>query len=968
VNLLLFRHAECAWRQIIRPWLEQGRGKLVRSYVVVATRGQAYGLKQRCLTAGVPLLGVEFLTPGLARKKWLPLHLAENPTPVARPSIGRELLLLGLRVLIEGRLKALTPEETDWGFWKSVQSDPERVLDDFDELLKAGFRETDFPLPLLSSLLSELRGWVDQLGYELAPLQSEHAALTPLPKNARRVGGRLLVYGLTAELWGEFSNVAALARRFDELLVALPQPEFRGQKALDENWVEMWQALLGTEAQSIDEDAIESCEAVAALGGFSAGAAGPAPAASTLPCRVIAGRTRRDEMIQVAEEIQSALQRGATHVGVVFPKADAACARLTAHLTARGIQFHSTIELAGTADLETQVQRALVRFHQRGARLEELLELWPLLKMLGRTSLSLGAVRRLCERLFDEKQSHALAAYQEALEASERPEWQAVAEIAKILLPGLPAEVTLAAALERFDQLCAALDLPAPAGFSALRALGTRETRPLPAGAVLSALDSLIPEGVATVQPGQSSFARVTLLTRRRAEGLSFSHLFLVEANAGIWPRRSEASPWLPDEHRAKLERSSRFSLGVFSSEDRLWLEKRSYAALLRDTSAEVVFSGAVFDEAEPEKRLMPNGWVERALWSDPALRTADCEIDEIFAQLAVGFPRPESAPKPGTAAWLSIWRSRRAVDQPFDEYFFCVPPQLVRPDVLPARLIERGAQDPAELWFDAVLATPAIDWRPLVRARRKSLGQWVHRVLSQALQPGEALGVLGPARTPEDVRARLASELLRLRANWPQNRYWDSFFLELSRCCEQLLAAAATLPNGGYVATELPLPRAATVPIGRGERLAVRGRVDLAYFDRQEWDGAAVEIIDFKTGADAALSPDRMAGDGFALQLGVYLAAAESLGVRAGRVWMVKPELNGFSSIDLSQLPHALQSLQRLGQHLRSGLYGALTPDPSEYAPEGRQWPLACVPISQETLESKWTLTFGGLEEVELE
>jgi hypothetical protein len=78
----------------------------------------------------------------------------------------------------------------------------------------------------------------------------------------------------------------------------------------------------------------------------------------------------------------------------------------------------------------------------------------------------------------------------------------------------------------------------------------------------------------------------------------------------------------------------------------------------------------------------------------------------------------------------------------------------------------------------------------------------------------------------------------------------------------------------------------------------------------------------------------------------------------------MLKPELNGFSSLDLSELPVALQPLEQIGRHLRSGVYGALTADASDYGPRGLQWPVACVPIASEILEAKFAKSFGALED----
>lgn len=958
LQILLYRHAETAWQQAVRPWLAGTRGQLTRSYVVVPTRGQAYGLKLRCLIEGVPLLGVEFLTPGLARKRWLPLHLQEKGES-AQPTAGREVLLLGLRVLIERRLEPLASDDAEWGFWKSLQSDPERVLDDFDELLKAGFRAEHFGLQPLREIFAELVAWLTRLGYELAPLQSEVAALSLLPPGAAQLGGRLLIYGLTAELWSEFFNVAALARRFADLTVVLPEPEFRGRKHLDENWIELWEALLGASALAIaPEETFPTCESVGAL--WRAGRAEKRASREALPCRLVVGCTRRDEMRLIVSEIESALSRGADHIGVIFPQADAAHATLVNLLRGRSIQCHNTIDVTGSSPIETQLQRALLTFYQRGARLEDLLELWPLLKAIGRTAVALGKLRDVCSRLFDEKQTHALSAYQERLQEENRPEWREVAKIVGLLLPPFAAETTIGIALERFTALCEAFEIQPPASLGALGVLAQRETRMLPAGSVFAALLSFIPEGSAVIDPESGNFARVTLLTRRRAEGLSFSHLIFAEANAGVWPRRLEASPWLPDEYKEQLNAASRFSLGVFTSEDRATLEKLSYAALARDTRTEVIFSAALFDEAQPEARLAANTWVERVLWSDPKLRTADCDLEEIFAQLAHSFPRAKSSLEPAAlAAWLGVWNGRRDPKRAFDEYFFCVDPTRLRPDVLSARLLERAVQDPAELWFGAVLGASRIEWRPFLRARKRAIGQWVHRVLAAALQAQPVEGAFGERLEFDRVRQRLHAELDQVREHWPHNPYWDSFHLELTRACETLLSAVYALPVGQYVATELPLPWNASVPIGENERLRVRGRVDVAWFDQPEWLGATVDIVDFKTGADAALSTQRMANEGFALQLGVYLAAAESLGAARGRVWMLKPELNGFSHLEMADLAAALAPLSQIGRHLRTGIYGALTPDASEYAPEGLIWPLACVPIAAETLEAKFAASF---------
>lgn len=949
-ELHLTRDWDAAWHQVVRPWFATPGG-LRRDFVLVPTRGQAAALKQRCVRETLPLLGVEFLTPGLARQKWLALAAAAPAdSPLRRPALGRELLLLGLRALIERRLAPLRPEDRAWGLWKSLQSDPTRALDDFDDLLQAGFTAADFPTAALREIFSELAAWVEQLGYTLAPGQAEAAALTPVPAGARRLGGRLLLSGFGAEAWGEFTNLAALARHGTDLTVILPEPELRGKKAPEENWVELWTALLGVEARLIDPAMTgANCGKVGAL--WTDGG-GPAERA-----RVIVGQTRADEMTLVADELARLVGAGADNVAVVFPQADAAHLRLAQLLATRGVPFSDLLETAGPPPIDAQLQRALLTFYERGARLEELLDLWPLLRALNFVQQPPRAVRAVCERLFDEAQTHALAAYSDRLRQDQRADRREIARIAELLLPAWPAGLSLADASQRFEVVSRKFNLEPPATWPALAAFAARETRLLPARVVFAALADFLPLKVsANGTPGRGCFAPVTFTTRRRAAGVAWSHLILVESNAGVWPVRAAASCWLPDDQRMVLNARSRFSLGLFTSEDHAALEKQGYIALTRDTREEVIFSAALFDEEEPELRLAPNAWLERVLLAQTPQSLSGGGPAESFAALAQSATPKSIAVAP--ADWAAVWQRRRDPAAPFDEYFFSGPPEKTRPARLAARQIERGVQDPAELWFEAVLGVRRVDWAPLARARKKSLGQLAHRLLAEAMRGAPAEGIFRVKPAPVEAQARLARALATLREQWPRDRYWDSLHGELGDLCERLLGKLAALSTGGFVAVEARLPEGASIPLGPGVRLPVQGRMDLVLLDRPVWRGARVDIIDFKTGADAKLSAERMAR-GASLQLGVYLAAVESLGIAGGRVWMLKPEAGASAALELGELPVALAALAQLDRHLATGRYGALTPDRTEFS-HGFEWPLACAPVRHTVLAQKYAVTFG--------
>jgi hypothetical protein len=946
-ELHLARDWDAAWREIVRPWLA-APAALRRDFVLVPTRGQAHALKLRCVREGLPLLGVEFLTPGLARQKWVAL------APPARPALGRELLLLNLRALVEERLAPLPPEAPAWGLWKSLQSDPEGALDAFDELLQAGFAARDFPLPTLREIFGELERRVAQAGYDFSARQNIAAATAPAPA-ASRLGGRLLVYGFAMEHGREFASLVALARHADEVSVLLPGPEF-GRKDGDERWIEELEKALGVEALPLD--APERAGSGAAVAHLWTGTGGGGARATLL-----IGHTRADEMQLVAGEIARRLAAGADNLAVIFPCAGAAHLRLARLLAERGLPFNDLLESAGPVAVDTQLQRALLAFYELGARLEELLALWPLLHAMGHTPQATGAARDVCERVFDARQTHSLATVLPDLAARERPEWREVARVAGLLLPAWPDRLTLADALERFTAAGRRFGLPGAEAWPALAAYAQQDRRELPAKIVTAALASFLPKkSAATGAPGHGLFAPVTLTTWRRAAALAWSDVIFTESNAGVWPRRTESGCWLTDEQREELNRRTRFGVGLLTSDSRAWVEKQGCADLAANAAGEVVFSAALFDEEEPELKLAPNAWLERVLLAGDTAGTGT-DLEEQLTHLAQKVVMPAETGGATWGTWFDIWQRRRDPAVAFDEHFLCGDPAVTRPVELAPRLIERAVQDPAELWFEGVLRLQRVGWSPLVRARKKSLGSLVHRVLASALRGAPAEGMFKELPAEADARARLAAELAKLRDQWPRDRYWDSFHAELGEMAAGLLTQVYRLPAGRFVAVEARLPAGTAILLdGEGGRLGIAGRMDLALSDRPAWAGAQVDVVDFKTGADARLTARAMAR-GSSLQLGIYLAAVETLGVAGARVWMLKPGATKPSSLGLSELPEALASLTQLGRHLATGCYGALTADRTDFS-HGGEWPLACTPVRHAVLEKKFAATFGAVPE----
>jgi hypothetical protein len=937
VDLFLSRFAESEWRGVVRPWLEASRGSLGRSILVAPTRGQTQALKQRCLEENVPVLGVEFLTPGLARRK-----------RGAPEELAKGLQLLVLRSKIEARLEALAEDDPSRGTWRSLASDLEVALQDFESLLRGGYRAGHFPRPELREVFGELSSWVESHGYVLGPLQDEKDALGPASAENARIADRVLVLAGGPEGWGEFFGLLAFVKRCPSVCVVLSEPEFSGSGLSGEAWVDAWEKALGTAPLPIDiEDPAGGCGGVADLWGRVSG--------SSERADLLVGMSRSDEMQMVAEHVERILAAGAQSIGVIFPKADAAHGLLARLLGARGIAFADLIGCVGTVPIETRILRALADLYERGCRLEELLALWPLLLTHGATTLSPGGARRACEELYEKVQAHAFVPHLSLLETLGEA-GKEVARIGRLVGPSWPERLTPAEALGLFSDAMERLGIDPPTGWSTLQEFALRAKDPMPARALVEAIRSFIPEkGPPSSAPGKSTFARVTLTTVRRAAGVAWSHALFVEANEHCWPRRDESSCWLLDEDRSRLDRTEgRFSIGLPTAEERSATERRLYQAIARDTRCRVAFSAAHLDPEDPELKLDPNGWLERVLWDKGYLKGGRGQEGPLHRIALVRRVDSEAEVPP---EWLAVWSRRRDPSAPFDAHFLG-DPGGARPLRLSPSQIERGAIDPATLWFDAVIRVRRIDWRPFSRARGTTVGILGHGLLASALGSAPTGGDFFRMPHREVAEESLASEIARLRERWPRELYWDSFQLDVARAASQLLARVYDMGDLPYGAAEAPLPADASVPLDESTRIPVHGRMDLVLADRERWDGARVEILDFKTGSTKPISAKLMASGCTLLQLGVYLEAARSVGAQ-GRVWVLKPEKKP-SSLAMEELPEALVKLRAVGRHLATGLYGALTVDRTEYS-HGFEWPLACSPVPHTVLEAKFAATFGA-------
>ena len=391
--------------------------------------------------------------------------------------------------------------------------------------------------------------------------------------------------------------------------------------------------------------------------------AGAAKARVPENVEVIVGRSKAREMERVAERIGSLLRTGSENIAVIFPKSDAAHGLLVRLLDRQGVTFADLIGTSGTPPIETRVQRAMVDFYERGCRLaEELLALWPMLKAQNLARITVGRAREACQRLFDRVQEHGIEPHMEILEASDDPDWREVGRVARLLLPGWPAMLTLSDALDRFESARDRIMPGAPAGWSALRDFAGHAVEPMSSGAILGVLRAYLPEkGPGEGAPKRSGFAHVTLTTARRAAGVAWSDAIFVESNRGVWPVRRESSCWLGDTERRELSAREDLRLGPATADERLALERHLYSAISRDTGRRVIFSESEHDDDNPEVRLEPNPWLERVL--EALRRHSSGQTNSVPGAFTAGFPFPRPASDggapPADDRWSRIWLRR---------------------------------------------------------------------------------------------------------------------------------------------------------------------------------------------------------------------------------------------------------------------------------------------------------------------
>lgn len=412
------------------------------------------------------------------------------------------------------------------------------------------------------------------------------------------------------------------------------------------------------------------------------------------------------------------------------------------------------------------------------------------------------------------------------------------------------------------------------------RLVGDR--RRVPFREMLDWLDRAVDGALLPLHPEDRGGIRV--LDLMQARGLTFQRVVWIGFQAGLFPRPGREDPYLPDRARRRLREATGFPLplrGEGDEEERLLLglqlgaaaggvelswqrsdesgRPRSPSMALREIARIVLGRPAATELAEASARVRshPRDQLEDLLASTGLLSPAD---DLLLEALRSAGSDVEDAGLPGgrpdLEAGIRMLRATESLDPDVLHYDGRIGHVLAEPPpVTSVSALQQLGRCPLQFFFRRRLRIVPLEEEagPFELAVRE-MGLRVHRILEVVFrglhEEGAFEGGVPRERMPDRVRALLEAAwedgMARLRNRlgrrapllWSieQERWRAALQAFLERDLPPLLEAPA-VPEGFEVARE------ATIPLGEGMELPLRGR-----FDRVFRTPRGLEIGDYKT------------------------------------------------------------------------------------------------------------------------
>lgn len=417
----------------------------------------------------------------------------------------------------------------------------------------------------------------------------------------------------------------------------------------------------------------------------------------------------------------------------------------------------------------------------------------------------------------------------------------------------------------------------------------------------------------------------------------------LLGLNSGQWPRRTGDDPWLPDHilpHRT-------LDPDPITEQDR-----RAFERLRARASGGCVFSRSRRDAQGRALSISPlivaHAELTSALQRGRIPAHAFSDSDRLLAR-----PR-EALATPHLAGALDCWRAWHSRDVGPHDGVVRADHHRIRAAVTrvqSATSLRLLLRDPlAFVWRYALGWSFSVEEEEPLTLNARDFGELVHELLRLAVNQLEPEPGYFKA-TSAQVHQALQAAVAATRTQWPLERaippplLWDHTLQEAEHLAARALAFERDVQAATRCWTEVPFGQA-EIPTGAwpwdpttpvqipGTDFFIRGNIDRLDL---RWDGKAVRLSDYKTGAEPKGAESIVIGGGAELQRVTYAIAARQLLPQVQQV-AARLVFLGQATPSAHKISHLDQAIAALARYVTSAaellLQGKALPGLSERQP----------------------------------
>ena len=978
-SLYIYHDFDEASQAFLTPWaqkhLRQSVPLSTKAAVVVPTRAVAAFIKQHFLSAGVPLLGVSFVTPESLRIRLLMQLKDAQKSPKL---VSKETIHL------------------------IIQSIAER--DDRHHLNSAIAREPELFSNLYNALASTVRGtkalassplkgcaraFERQLvAANLCTAQQADHCILKNRKTISPVFEVVLFYGFTPVHWPLYALLKATVDASRHVAFAIRHST--GSRA-DEAWIGTWEECLGP-ALSVP-GTIDNPRPFEPLARSIESTATEELPPDSPRATILIGAHLKIEAEAVCLQTLSFLSHPkCTRLGIIFAAASPLAREVAAQLTQMGVPHHAVV---GYQPSPTHhLFNAWAHFQHATSR-DAFCDFIDALRAHGLISARRAAF------LFQSLGTAFVDVRTDDLTVLSAKQPSIIRDVPGAAL--LPPNGSLndfatytRTALHQLGSIQAAELLD-----THIHRLSSLHSLPLSRDSFLCWLRSILQKTVHTPSPlGENPFARVQLLTAQDAVVQSWSHLILAGFNHGQWPTDLIDSPLMPDTaieglNPLMLRQGSQGEghliapFGYLLSTQEIRAQTlTNFVHLIENVRCDLAVTASCADGRDLSR---PAGVSDLLARLHKAQDSGPLTLQRLSTYVAATeqwleaahYKKDVHSSKPTVAATVHAWRARRTREQPFGEfeYAFREPPPGGL--TLSCKAWESILQRPAAAWYTHVLGIrPRFRRGPAAQADSAlARGTWVHDWLRL---PSSRDG-LSPKPHNTEWEQRVIQRAQRLRseverAYTASGRHlperWSIEWQQALWCARTLLAAIPEHDDWPFAASEYVLSHDAFRHDGlsstfRLPLFPLPGRIDLLLAttaDPYSNSGyacpsqSAFWIIDYKTGAHSDPLNTTHLVQGKGLQLALYAIALSRNGCKNIAISLLGVDAEAqltpqMRFTDLSQLTDFWDGLNAIHQ---SGVLGQGLS--SHFGAAAVDYPIAVLPIEPAILREKWRRTHPHL------